>query len=224
MKDFSIFDIVGPNMIVPSSSHTAGALRIAHLARGMIHGRGVRAQFTLYGSFARTYRGHGTDRALIAGVLGFGTEDSRIRDSFRWAQEMGLQYSFEVNTTDTDCHPNTARLLLTSDTGETADVTGVSVGGGSAVITRINGVDIDLTGDYHTILARHKDTPGVVAAITGILGRNHINIAFMRLYREGRGSLAYTIIEADEEIPAEAVEQIRSQPSVQSALLIPKLA
>ena len=224
MKDFSIFDIVGPNMIGPSSSHTAGALRIAHLARGMIHGRVVRAQFTLYGSFARTYRGHGTDRALIAGVLGFGTEDSRIRDSFRWAQEMGLQYSFEVNTADTDCHPNTARLLLTSDTGETADVTGVSVGGGSAVITRINGVDIDLTGDYHTILARHKDTPGVVAAITGILGRNHINIAFMRLYREGRGSLAYTIIEADEEIPAEAVEQIRSQPSVQSALLIPKLA
>ena len=224
MKDFSIFDIVGPNMIGPSSSHTAGALRIAHLARGMIHGRVVRAQFTLYGSFARTYRGHGTDRALIAGVLGFGTEDSRIRDSFRWAQGVGLQYSFEVNTTDTDCHPNTARLLLTSDTGETADVTGVSVGGGSAVITRINGVDIDLTGDYHTILARHKDTPGVVAAITGILGRNHINIAFMRLYREGRGSLAYTIIEADEEIPAAAVGQIRSQPSGQSALLIPKLA
>lgn len=224
MKDFSIFDIVGPNMIGPSSSHTAGALRIAQLARGMVHGRVVKAEFTLYGSFARTYQGHGTDRALIAGVLGFGTEDSRIRDSFRWAKEMGLEYSFALNTTETECHPNTADLRLTSETGEVAQVTGVSVGGGSAVITRINGVDINLTGDYYTILVRQKDTPGVVASITGILSRNNINIAFMRLYRESRGQLAYTIIEADEEIPAGAVDQIRAQPSVQSALLIPKLS
>ena len=99
-------------MIGPSSSHTAGALRIAQLARGMLPGPILRADFTLYGSFARTYRGHGTDRALIAGVLGFGAEDSRIRDSFRWAKEMGLEYSFTLDTQSRDCHPNTAELRL----------------------------------------------------------------------------------------------------------------
>lgn len=223
MKDFSVFDIIGPNMIGPSSSHTAGALRIAQLARGMIPGPIVRVDFTLYGSFARTYRGHGTDRALIAGVLGFGPEDSRIRDSFQWAEKLGLAYRFTCDTQRTDCHPNTADLLLQNRAGETALVTGVSVGGGSAVIRRINGVEIDLTGEYHTILARHTDTPGVVAALTHALAEHHINIAFMRLYREHRGSLAYTIIEADEEIPAAAVAQIRAHPSVQSAQLIPRV-
>ncbi len=223
MKEFSIFDIIGPNMIGPSSSHTAGALRIAQLARGMISGEIVRADFTLYGSFARTYRGHGTDRALIAGVLGFGTEDSRIRDSFQWADKMGLAWSFTTDTQNKDCHPNTADILLTNREGERSLVTGVSVGGGAAVIKRINGVDIDLTGEYYTILVRQKDTPGVVAAISSTLADNHINIAFMRLYRESKGSLAYTIIEADEAIPAEAVAQIQSHPSIQSALLIPKI-
>ncbi len=223
MKDFSIFDIIGPNMIGPSSSHTAGALRIAQLARGMISGEIVRADFTLYGSFARTYRGHGTDRALIAGVLGFGTEDSRIRDSFHWAEEMGLAWNFIVDTQNKDCHPNTVDILLQNREGERTLVTGVSIGGGAAVIKRINGVDIDLTGEYHTILVRQLDTPGVVAAITSALSDHHINIAFMRLYRESRGSLAYTIIEADEAIPAGAVAQIQSHPSIQSALLIPKI-
>lgn len=223
MKDFSVFDIIGPNMIGPSSSHTAGALRIAQLARGMIPGEIARADFTLYGSFALTYRGHGTDRALIAGILGFGTEDSRIRDSFRWAEEMGLRYTFSVDAAKKDCHPNTAGIRLENREGETIAVTGVSVGGGAAVIKRINGVEIDLTGEYHTILARHRDTPGVVAALTRALAEHRINIAFMRLYRESRGSLAYTVIEADEEIPPAAVAQIRAHPSVQSALLIPRL-
>lgn len=223
MKDFSIFDIIGPNMIGPSSSHTAGALRIAQLARGMIPGEVVRADFTLYGSFARTYQGHGTDRALIAGVLGFGTEDSRIRDSFHWAEEMGLAYSFTVDTQDKDCHPNTVGIFLQNRSRETIRIIGVSVGGGAAVIKKINGVEIDLTGEYHTILVRHRDTPGVVAAITSALADHHINIAFMRLYRESRGELAYTVIEADEAIPAPAVEQIHTHPSIQSALLIPRI-
>ena len=186
MKEFSIFDIIGPNMIGPSSSHTAGALRIAQLARGMISGEIVRADFTLYGSFARTYRGHGTDRALIAGVLGFGTEDSRIRDSFQWAEKMGLAWSFTTDTQNKDCHPNTADILLTNREGERSLVTGVSVGGGAAVIKRINGVDIDLTGEYYTILVRQKDTPAEVEAISSTQADNHINIAFMRLYHIGR--------------------------------------
>lgn len=223
MKELSVFDIIGPNMIGPSSSHTAGALRIAQLARGMIPGPVVRVEFTLYGSFARTYRGHGTDRALIAGVLGFGTEDPRIRDSFAWAEKTGLEYHFTCDTQTTGCHPNTAGLLLQNAAGETVQVTGVSVGGGAAVIRRINGVEIDLTGEYHTILIRQTDTPGVVASITQALSEHQINIAFMRLYREHRGSLAYTIIEADEEIPAAAVARIRSHPSIHSAQLIPRI-
>ena len=211
-------------MIGPSSSHTAGALRIAPLARGMLPGPILRADFTLYGSVARTYRGHGTDRALIAGVLGFGAEDSRIRDSFRWAKEMGLEYSFTLDTRNRDCHPNTAELRLENAAGERALVTGVSVGGGAAVIRRINGVEIDLTGEYHTLLVRHRDTPGVVAAITRALAENHINIAFMRLYRESRGQMAYSIIEADETISPEAAAQIQAHPPVQSALLIPRIS
>ncbi len=211
-------------MIGPSSSHTAGALRIAQLARGMLPGPILRADFTLYGSFARTYRGHGTDRALIAGVLGFGAEDSRIRDSFRWAKEMGLEYSFTLDTQSRDCHPNTAELRLENAAGERALVTGISVAGGAAVIRRINGVEIDLTGEYHTLLVRHRDTPGVVAAITRALAENHINIAFMRLYRESRGQMAYSIIEADETISPEAAAQIQAHPPVQSALLIPRIS
>ena len=189
----------------------------------MIPGPVVRVEFTLYGSFARTYRGHGTDRALIAGVLGFGTEDPRIRDSFAWAEKAGLEYRFTCDTQTTGCHPNTAGLLLQNAAGETVQVTGVSVGGGAAVIRRINGVDIDLTGEYHTILIRQTDTPGVVASITQALSEHQINIAFMRLYREHRGSLAYTIIEADEEIPAAAVARIQSHPSIHSAQLIPRI-
>ena len=224
MAFISVFDVLGPNMIGPSSSHTAGACSIALLAQKMVPPPITDVEFTLYGSFARTYRGHGTDRALLGGIMGFSTDDKRIPDSFSIAESRGLTYRFTVNDSETEVHPNTVDIRMTGKNGQTLTVRGESLGGGKVRITRINGVDIDLTGEYHTILVRHRDTPGVVAAITGILAQNRINIAFMRLYREGRGSLAYTIIEADEEIPAGAVEQIRLQPSVQSALLIPRLS
>ena len=126
-----IFDIIGPNMIGPSSSHTAGALRIAYLAGRLIHGGAKRVEFTLYGSFAHTYRGHGTDRALLAGVMGFAPDDLRIRDSHRIAEERGLQYSFHIDTATQTPHPNTVGITLWGADGVPVHVTGVSVGGGS---------------------------------------------------------------------------------------------
>ncbi len=220
MAETGIFDIIGPNMVGPSSSHTAGALRIALLAGKMLHSTPASVSFTLYGSFARTYRGHGTDRALLAGILGMNTEDLRIRDSFSLADQAGLRYAFEVNTENREVHPNTVDIFLTGTSGEEVQITGVSVGGGAVRITRINGVKVRFSGEYNTLIVRQLDAPGVVAAITRILAEHHINIAFMRMYREGKGDTAYTIIEADGEIPEAAAGEIRAQKNIHSATLI----
>lgn len=222
-KNMSVFDIIGPNMIGPSSSHTAGALRIARLARNMVKLPIKSVKFVLYGSFAMTYKGHGTDRALVGGILGYDTEDARIRDSFIYAKEEGLTYSFELDILKKDVHPNTVDIVLTSMNDEDTTVTGVSVGGGRAVIKKINGVDIDLSGDYNTVVIRHRDLTGVVASITNILSTFNINIAFMKLYRENKGAIAYSIIEADDEIMSDVIERIEELANVSQAFLIKKL-
>lgn len=222
MADIGVFDIIGPNMIGPSSSHTAGALRIALLAGKMVQGRVAQADFTLYGSFARTYRGHGTDRALLGGILGFDTEDKRIRDSFALAEAAGLRYSFTEDTVTTPTHPNTVAVALQSETGETTRVMGVSVGGGRVSIKRINGVKIDFSGEYNTIMIRQLDKPGIVAYIANALSEYSINIAYMRLYRENKGENAYSIIEVDGEISPQVVERIAACPDIHEALLINK--
>lgn len=222
-KEMSVFDIIGPNMIGPSSSHTAGALRIARLARNMVKKQIKQVKFILYGSFAQTYRGHGTDRALVAGMLGFDTEDYRIKESFAHAREAGLYYVFETNSSKPDTHPNTVDIIITDEDNEETTVTGISVGGGRAVIKKINGVDIDLSGDYHTLVIRHKDLPGVVAGVTNILSQFEINIAFMKLYRENKGTIAYSIIETDQPIEEEMTDKIEDLHSVFHAFLIEKL-
>lgn len=222
MKTISVFDIIGPNMIGPSSSHTAGALRIAHLARNMVKDEVTNVEFVLYGSFAQTYKGHGTDKALVAGMLGLSTEDHRIKDSFELARKKGLEYSFEPNMLEKVDHPNTVNILILDDKGETTQVKGISIGGGRAVIQEINGVEINFSGEYHTVIIYHKDLPGVVANITKVLSDHNINIAFMKLYRETRGSIAYSIIEADEPINEEAVNKIENLPNVEKAMLIEK--
>ncbi|MGB8454632.1 MAG: L-serine ammonia-lyase, iron-sulfur-dependent subunit beta [Anaerocolumna sp.] len=222
-KEMSVFDIIGPNMIGPSSSHTAGALRIARLARNMVKKSIRQVKFILYGSFAQTYQGHGTDRALVAGMLGFDTEDYRIKESFAYAKESGLYYIFEINAAKRVMHPNTVDIIITDDENEETTVTGISIGGGRAVIKNINGVDIDLSGDYHTLVIRHKDLPGVVAGVTDILCQFEINIAFMKLYRENKGTIAYSIIEIDEPILEGVIDRIELLNSVFSAFLIEKL-
>ena len=220
MAFISVFDVLGPNMIGPSSSHTAGACTIAFLARKMMGAPTKKVEFILYGSFAKTYRGHGTDRALLGGLMGFSTDDPRIRDSFRIAEETGLSYTFIPNETITDIHPNTVDIVMHSEKGEEAVVRGESLGGGKVRIVRINQVDIDFTGEYSAVIVVHKDRPGVLAHITTVLSDHRINIAFMKLYRESKGSKAYAIIESDERIPPEVTKQLRGNENVSQVMIV----
>jgi L-serine dehydratase, iron-sulfur-dependent, beta subunit len=220
MKEISVFDVIGPNMIGPSSSHTAGALKIALLARRLAVGKITAVRFILYGSFAKTYKGHGTDRALLGGILGFQTEDARIKDSFHYAELAGLAYSFETDETNQEVHPNTADIFLTTENGKTVFVRGVSTGGGACRIEKIDNFDVDLTGDLTTLLIKQQDTFGVVAYITNCLSEYEINIAFMRLYRESKGENAYTIIETDSDIPPQLVDKIKRRQEIYEAMVI----
>jgi L-serine dehydratase len=193
---------------------------MALLARKLFKGEVRAARFVLYGSFAETYRGHGTDRALVAGILGFQSHDERIPQSFSHAEAAGIKVEFAFDRENKDVHPNTADIFLSGRAGETLWVRGVSTGGGRAEIRGIDGVDIKLSGDYYTILVEHEDAPGMVAHIAGRLSENRINIAFMRLYREARGARAYAIIETDEEIPQAVIHAIEDHRGVISAMLI----
>lgn len=220
MNFLSIFDVIGPNMIGPSSSHTAGAVSIALMARKMFPEPVKKATFTLYGSFSKTYQGHGTDRALLGGVLGFATHDERIRDAFEHAKEMGVAYEFIIDEETSVEHPNTADIDLLGVNGHTLSIRGVSIGGGKMKIVRIDNIDVEFTGEYSTLIVHQKDKPGVVAHITQALSKQNVNIAFMRLFREGKGSDAYTVVESDETIPEEVLDRIRTNKNVSDLMLI----
>ena len=220
MSFISVFDVLGPNMIGPSSSHTAGAARIAYLAQKMINGPLVRVDFTLYGSFARTYRGHGTDRALLGGIMGFDTDDMRIRDSFRIAEEKGIAFCFVPNEEEPDVHPNTVDIHMVNATGQEMTVRGESLGGGKARISRINGVDVDFTGEYSAVIVIQKDRPGVVAHVTKVLSDRGVNIAFMRLFRKAKGEIAYTIVESDGRLPEDVAQKLEDNENVQNVMII----
>jgi len=216
MKEISLFDIIGPNMIGPSSSHTAGALRIAAIAAQICGGVPDKVTFILYGSFAETYQGHGTDKALLAGILGFSTEDRRIKDARRYADEAGLSYEFVRGESDPGIHPNTIAIVIKDKKGVVDKITGSSIGGGNVSIDRINGMDVHFTGELNTILIRQEDSPGIVAHIGKCLAECGINIAFMRLYRESKGETAYTIVETDEKIDESVLTMIGSHPAISS--------
>lgn len=222
MAFISVFEVIGPNMVGPSSSHTAGAASIARLAWKMTHEKIKKVKFTLYGSFAQTYKGHGTDRALLGGMMGFETDDERIRDSFEIAEKEGLEFSFVANTIETEVHPNTVDMEIEDVTGRVLTVRGESIGGGKVRLTRINGVKVLFTGEYHSLIVIHKDHPGVISKVTANLGECHVNIAYLRVYRENKGGIAYMIIESDEEITNEIVERIERNPFVKDTMLIKK--
>ena len=215
MSFISVFDVLGPNMIGPSSSHTAGAARIGFLAQKMIGGNVIRADFTLYGSFAKTYHGHGTDRALLGGIMGFSTDDMRIRNSFEIAQESGLAYTFTPNETETEIHPNTVDISMTNKNGQT-----MTIRGGKVRIVRINGVSIDFTGEYSAVIVVQQDKPGVVAHITKVLSDRGVNIAFMRLFREAKGHTAYTIVESDGTLPEDVAESLKENANVHDVMIV----
>lgn len=220
MNFLSIFDVIGPNMIGPSSSHTAGAVSMALLARKMCPSAIVKVTFTLYGSFAKTYHGHGTDRALLGGILGFSTDDARIRESFRLAREAGIEYEYIIDEENIPDHPNTADIDIFCVDGYRLTVRGVSIGGGKVKIVRINHIDVEFTGEYSTLIVRQTDKPGVVAHITQCLSKYNVNIAFMRMFRETKGATAYTVVESDEAIPDSILENIRDNPHVHELMLV----
>ena len=221
MAFISVFDVIGPNMVGPSSSHTAGAASIALLAGKMIGERITKVTFTLYGSFAKTYKGHGTDKALVGGILGFETDDVRIRNSFDIAKENGLEFDFVCNNSDDeDIHPNTVDMEIIGESGRQLTVRGESLGGGKVMLTRINGVKVQFTGEYHALIVIQRDNPGVVAGITSVLSSWDVNIAYLRVFREEKGGLAYTIVESDEEISEKAVEVIKKNPAIQDIMLV----
>lgn len=193
----SAFEVLGPIMVGPSSSHTAGALRCAQVAASLLDGRIVRVTFTLWNSFAHTYKGHGTNRALVAGVLGLDTDDERIRDAFALAEERGLAYEFVIGGDDPSIHPNTVDIHLESETGSMADVRGESLGGGKMRISAINGVHVEISGLYTTLFVAHRDAPGALASLTGALAQARMNIAFCRTYRTEAGGQAYSVFETD---------------------------
>lgn len=220
MAIISAFDVLGPNMIGPSSSHTAGAVAISLLAQKMISGTITSVHFTLYGSFAKTYRGHGTDRALLGGIMGFQTDDERIRDSFTIAAKRGLDYTFSTNEIETDVHPNTVDIRMENEKQEVMTIRGESLGGGKVRISKINGVDVDFTGQYSAVIVVHKDRPGVIAHITKCLTDCNVNIAFLKLFREDKGATAYSIVESDEKLPLAVIDEINSNEHVYNTMLV----
>ncbi len=208
MENFSVFDIVGPRMTGPSSSHTAGAARIALMARRIINREIREVNFTLYGSFAETGRGHGTDKALIAGILGFEPDDPRIRDAYEYAKERGVLVNIIMSDEPTR-HPNTVKIEACDEDDRWTEVKGESIGGGNILITEIDHLEVELSGDYPTLIIRHHDEPGVIAEVSHVLAQLRVNIAFMRVFRHGRGEDAYMCIETDTEVTEGMQEIIR---------------
>lgn len=214
-----IFDVVGPIMIGPSSSHTAGAARIGLMARNILKDEPVKVQLTVYGSFAKTYKGHGTDKALVAGLLGFSADDVRLRDSFAIAARQGLQVELQRSTAET-AHPNTVRIAMQGKQGCTMEVVGVSLGGGKIEIREINGAQVSLRGEEHTLITVHRDLPGIIAQATTILAIGHINVSNMRVFRSGKNAAAVMIVCTDSPVPADMVAMIRKIEAIESVVTL----
>ncbi len=209
-----IFDILGPVMVGPSSSHTAGAVRIGAMARALLGGQPVKADIALHGSFAETGQGHGTDRALVAGLLGMRPDDLDIPRSFELAAERGM--AFHIHPVQLrEAHPNTAVLTVEDAEGKRVTVQGVSIGGGRIRVDKLNGVDVNFTGNYNTLVVRHRDVAGELSRITNELAVGGVNIANMSLVRSRRGGDVLTIIETDQKLEGAVVERIRALYAVQ---------
>lgn len=219
----SLLDIIGPVMVGPSSSHTAGACRLGLLARGLVGGTPERARIELHGSFARTGEGHGTDKAIVAGLMGFRPDDDRIRTALEIADQEGLAYTFEKTTIADDAHPNTARITL--ERGDrSAVMTGSSLGAGRVLVTEIDGFPVEVTGAYHTIVLVAEDITGSVARIATLLSEHQLNIATLRLTRKRRGGDAFMVIELDD-YPDETVrDHIRALPWVRWSFRLDKVS
>ena len=219
----SLLDIIGPVMVGPSSSHTAGACRLGLLARCLVGGTASQARVELHGSFARTGEGHGTDKAIVGGLMGFRPDDERIRTALEIAEGEGLDYRFDKTTIADDAHPNTVRITL--ERGDRrAVMTGASLGAGRVLVSDIDGYPVEVTGNYHTIVLVAEDVKGSVARIAGVLADEGLNIATLRLTRKQRGGDAFMVIEIDDVASEHTRDAIRALPWVRWAFRLDKVS
>ncbi|GCL67615.1 MULTISPECIES: L-serine ammonia-lyase, iron-sulfur-dependent subunit beta [Veillonella] len=213
----SIFDIIGPVMIGPSSSHTAGAARLGKMARCIFGSVPKKVEMTLYGSFAKTYKGHGTDRALLGGLLGFKEDDKRIRNGKELADEASLDYTFIESPLDIG-HPNVVKFDLYGEKERHMSVVGRSIGGGQIMITEVDGNDMSITGDEFTLVVFHEDKPGAISLISQALSESDINIASMRVFRKGKYKDAVMVITTDSVVNPITVQFMRECPGIQDVM------
>ncbi len=218
----NLFDIIGPVMIGPSSSHTAGAVRIGQMAYTLLGETPSKVSVELHQSFAKTCRGHGTDKAIIAGLMGFTPDDIRIRESLVLAAECGMTFSF-TETDMSDAHPNSVRIIASVHTDRKVSLQASSVGGGRVRISEVNGLPVDITGDYPTLLCMHQDRLGLISELTLHLAQNKINIANMRVFRSARTELVATFIETDQLIDPDILRKIEQLSGVGSTYSLPPL-
>jgi L-serine dehydratase len=221
----SLLDIIGPVMVGPSSSHTAGACRLGLLARNLVGGTPEKARIELHGSFARTGEGHGTDKAIVGGLMGFLPDDERLRDALDIAEREGLDYRFEKTTLgeESEVHPNSARLTLMRADRE-AVMTGASLGAGRVLVNEIDGYPVEITGNYNTIVLVAEDVKGSIASIATILAANGVNIATLKVSRQRRGGDAFMVWEIDDRPDEKVRDTIRALPWVRWAFRLDKVS
>ncbi|MBL3642725.1 L-serine ammonia-lyase, iron-sulfur-dependent subunit beta [Bacillus sp. RHFB] len=216
MKYRSAFDIIGPVMIGPSSSHTAGAARIGRVARTLFGKQPKKAIISLYGSFAKTYRGHGTDVAVVGGILDFDTDDERIPSSLTIAEEAGMEVSFTIEDTVMD-HPNTVKITLFDEDKE-LELVGISIGGGTIEITELNTFKLKLSGENPAILVVHNDVFGIISSVSTVLANHEINIGHMEVSRKEKGQMALMVIEVDQKIQSDVMKEIEGLENVSQVI------
>lgn len=219
MNNLCVFDILGPIMVGPSSSHTAGAARLGKVARSVAGEKIVDVKFLLHGSFAKTYKGHGTDKALLAGILGMNPDDERLKRSLEIAKEQGLNYEF-VECDLGDYHPNTVKFVMECESGKVCEVLGSSIGGGSIEIVEVNGKEASFSGAYPTLITCHDDKFGTVNKVTKLLSEKEINIAFMNVSRTQKGMDATMTLEIDNKVDEELIKSIEEIDGIKKVILI----
>lgn len=219
MANVGVFDVLGPIMIGPSSSHTAGAARLGKIANKIVN-KGIKeVKFLLHGSFSKTYKGHGTDRALVAGILGMEPHDERLRDSLQIAEEKGIGIEF-VPFDLGDEHPNTVKMVIKDVEDREWTVMGSSIGGGLVEITEVNGNKVEITGEYHTLITCHNDQVGTVSKVSTMLAEENINIACMKLVRTQKGEGATMTLELDHVASDDLIEKIKTIDGIKRVISI----
>lgn len=221
-KDYSVFDIVGPNMIGPSSSHTAGAARLGKTA-SKIAGKSIKeVKFYLHGSFAETYKGHGTDKALVGGILGFEPDDARIKNSFQLAEQAGVKFEFIKSNLGDDVHPNTVKMEMLLEDSTISTLKGASIGGGNIKLTEMDGLALDFNGARAAVVVEIKDIPGAVSFVTGLLAHNGKNVATMSTNKPAKSEYTFVTIETDDKLEKDVIDQLKKFEVVAKVVVLDK--